>query len=268
MGVNGVSKARERTAREWNRSGSFKEKRDFMILPLGLERGIEQVESFLRRFYPPLAEIPDTRAHLLAPTTALGLGGEVLVLEDEECCQVGIRFGQDLYESLESNPAPQASGSKAERKKQNCDLHTLGIIAEEVSHFQRIVEAAEHSTNVSLLDLEVLGEIDRFLFLFFLHLNDAPFGAKPSVTALDKIAQKIFCQRSFDQNSPNLSLYIKAEAIALKHIRRAFECEWQLTSYEGTLLSNTPGNPENYQQYFRNLRESVVTRGASVRIYD
>lgn len=129
---------------------------------------------------------------------------------DSECCFLAIEFPENLR---------QCEASLTAHRTQ-----TLSVICEEVSHFFHLVNAAQHMTRVSVLQLEALGEIDRFVC--FLHWN-AFF---PDLSLLQKIdncsdaVELLFERRLF--KTPHKELYIDAEDLAFYHLRRAFSHCW------------------------------------------
>jgi hypothetical protein len=129
---------------------------------------------------------------------------------DSENCFLAIEFPETLKQSEENLTTHRTQ--------------TLSVICEEVSHFFHLVNAAQRMSRVSLLQLEALGEIDRFVC--FLHWN-AFF---PDLSVLQKIdncsdaVELLFERRHFE--APQKELYIDAEALAFYHLRRAFSHCW------------------------------------------
>jgi hypothetical protein len=239
------------------------------MLPAELERLLAEIDRFLARFYAEsgtasalysAADLLPSASFLVEPTEPLGRGGEVLVRQDGDECFLGLRFGTDLMSRFDSSCWTH---------------HDLGVVAEEVSHLHALQLAAFHETTLSALDLEVLGEIDRFL-VFLLGPGRAFFTGVPNSDQgciLDAVCELLFERRTFPTN-PNLSQpagnrsaqpatdlasYIKAEAIAFKHIRRAYAQDW--TSHH-----QSDNSYPQARSYFCTVRSLVTGSGASTRL--
>ncbi|MBM3382844.1 MAG: hypothetical protein FJY29_10425 [Betaproteobacteria bacterium] len=104
------------------------------------------------------------------------------------------------------------------------EMQALSVIGEEVSHFFHLVDAAQRERAVSVLQLEALAEIDRFLL--FLHWNT--FHPQLCLTKnfqnCSQVCDTLFEQREFKSSDPEM--YRDAEALALHHLRRAFSHCW------------------------------------------
>jgi hypothetical protein len=96
---------------------------------------------------------PDPADFLLSPDPSLALAGQILVHESEGTLEIGIQFGTKLHEVFAD---PSRIGA-----------HEFGIVSEEISHFLNLSAAANSHGRLSLLDLEVFGEIDRFIALIY-----------------------------------------------------------------------------------------------------
>jgi len=106
----------------------------------------------------------------------------------------------------------------------NLKPDNLSVVCEEISHFFHITDAAENNYSISILELETLAEIDRFLC--FMHWNDFFPSQRISQNhenCLD-LCDTLFQNRKF--RSENEALYIDAESRAFHHIRRAFSHCW------------------------------------------
>ncbi|MEY4066050.1 MAG: hypothetical protein RIR26_2258 [Pseudomonadota bacterium] len=115
-------------------------------------------------------------------------------------------------------------------------VQTLSVICEEVSHFFHLVHAAEREMPLSALQLEALGEIDRFVC--FLHWN-AFFPALSLPQGIDNCSDAVellFEKRSF--NTSREELYIEAESLAFFHLRRAFSHCWTHRYFDATRFDN------------------------------
>jgi len=103
-------------------------------------------------------------------------------------------------------------------------VQSLSVICEEVSHFFHLVNAAEREIPLSALQLEALGEIDRFVC--FLHWN-AFFPALSLPHGIDNCSDAVellFENRTFI--AAQRELYAEAESLAFFHLRRAFSHCW------------------------------------------
>jgi hypothetical protein len=100
----------------------------------------------------------------------------------------------------------------------------LSIVCEELSHFFHVTNAAQENYSISVLDLETIGEIDRFLC--FMHWNDFfpnQSMAKKHENCLE-LCDMLFVHRTFQTS--NEPLYFDAESRALHHIKKAFSHCW------------------------------------------
>lgn len=135
-------------------------------------------------------------------------GGAVLFQEDpgDDSLFLGIRFGGALLARLDTGTFGR---------------HELAVVAEETSHFMTLLHAATLGARVSQLDLETLGEIDRFLFL----LHSAEGLGIPS------LCDAVFQGPRFLE-SEAVGLYVEAEGRAFHHLRRAFWHVWEDTRFD------------------------------------
>lgn len=213
------------------------------------------VHDFLREYYSLDSSVnPDLSDFILASRDDLVTGGEVLVHEAEDGIELGIQFGSELERTLcrsVFSPPP----------------HLLGVVTEEVSHFLAIMQAATQDSRLSQLDLEVLGEIDRFLI--FLHarpvLERAGFGSGQNwandTTSLASLCHMVFESRHFLCKPELLGTYLKAETIALSHLRKAFENRWNDSSCNRSRCDSSA------RSYLIALHRAVTGEGHSVRIF-
>jgi hypothetical protein len=119
---------------------------------------------------------------------------------DEDTLFLAIALGERIVKGL---------------KDKSPNAHQMAVLAEEVSHFLLIREAAQVGAQVSLLELEILGEIDRFLIL--LH-NLMPQN-------LEEMCDIVFRDRIFREGVSS-ELYWKAEAKAFAELKIAFSHIW------------------------------------------
>lgn len=141
--------------------------------------------------------------------------GQVLFQEDAENLFIGIQFGTELIQAV------CAQGSLFS--------HDVAVIAEESSHFKFLLDTIEHNSQTTQLEIETLGEIDRFLCL--LHWNATSM--LPAVEApwqnLSQLCDFVFSGPRFQKT--DCELYIKAEGLAFKHLKTAFAQQWYDTHF-------------------------------------
>lgn len=220
------------------------------------------------------ATLVPSEAFLMEPAQHLGRGGEVLVHQDGGECLLGLRFGAELFDRFGSN---------------SWTHHDLGVVAEEVSHLHALQLAAFHDACLSALDLEVLGEIDRFL-VFVLGPGRTFVSGVPNPRqgcVLDAVCEMLFERRCFSQDvsatqevaikglttgaplsglstefpcaAADRACYVKAEVIAFKHIRRAYAPYW------ASHPMAVPTHPAA-RSYLRAVRSLVTEAGGSSRL--
>ena len=195
------------------------------------------VHSILSQYYG-WSTPPDFSSFLMEPQASLGVGGQVAFLAEGDDLSIGIQFGRDLWKTLEE--APLSS-------------HTLGVLAEETSHFLLCIDAFRHKSPITLLELETLGEIDRFLVL----LHWAAW-SPPQMPPLGREWQNLhhLCDHVFTgdrfEMGPNTSLYVDAESLAFSHLQSAFKDVWDNSSF------NPRSIPKGAVFYLQALRHKVL----------
>lgn len=202
-----------------------------------IARLCRQAHSIFSSYYQLSDDEPDFEAFLLAPREALGRGGAVLLEEDtpadstdgDGTLSLGLCFGTGLADDL-------VHGNET-------SLHAVAVVAEETSHFLTLVEAAKRETMVSRLELETLGEIDRFLALLHWHQD-----SRLSVHALCDV---MFEGERF-QKDTHLPLYVEAEARAFLHLRRAFAGVWENRGVDPRRVNTDAA------RYLREVREHIL----------
>ncbi|MCB0419101.1 MAG: hypothetical protein H6617_00270 [Bdellovibrionaceae bacterium] len=86
---------------------------------------------------------------------------EAAEVADEPQLDVGIFFSDSLRETLNSTPIDKPHAwSEAQS-------HAVAIAGEEISHFHYLLYHALSGRSVSQLELEIQGDIDKFLLLYF-----------------------------------------------------------------------------------------------------
>ncbi|NBO38979.1 hypothetical protein EBU99_10395 [bacterium] len=154
---------------------------------------------------------------------------------------LAIEFPESLRQQLNNSPCP--------------DLHSLSVICEEISHFFHLTDAAEQNLQVSALQLEAWGEIDRFLS--FLHWNSffPHLALQNHFHNCREVCDVLFEQRDFV--AENCELYREAESLAFHHLKRAFSHCWSNQQID---CSSVDPRAQNY------LRGVVGTGRAFIQI--
>lgn len=104
------------------------------------------------------------RDFLLARRTLVGLGRpplapeELLVVEGPEGLNVGLYLAPELFQQLRRVHPERRSGARLALDR----LPAFAAITEGVSHFLYLSAAADANRQVSRLELEVQGEVDKF----------------------------------------------------------------------------------------------------------
>jgi hypothetical protein len=195
-----------------------------------------RAHDILAGYYDLSPEEPDFDAFLLSPREVFGNGGAVLLEEDEDetgegggALSLGLCFGTGLADGL--------------LREEGATLQTVAVVAEETSHFLTLAEAARRDVGVSRLELETLGEIDRFLAL--LHWNqNTPVSAR-------SLCDAMFEGHRFAPGT-QLALYVEAEARAFLHLRRAFADVWENRAIDTQRINSEAS------RYLRDVRENML----------
>jgi hypothetical protein len=224
-----------------------------------------RAHGILAPYYAWHSAAPEFDAFLVAPEARLGRGGAVLLEEDAEgdSLFLGICFGEQLAREAAHRAA---HGSEP-------GLHAVAVVAEETSHFMTLVEAADRGVAVSRLDLETLGEIDRFLALLHWGGQDGEGtegkegsegttahagGGRPNASAeqarllsIRDVCDAVFTGERFAPG-PDASVYVEAEARAFSHLRRAFARRWDDRGFDARRVD------PDAARYLEDVRESVL----------
>lgn len=182
-----------------------------------------KVHDILTGYYA-FSEVPNFNSFLMPPTERLGLAGMVYCEESPATDEVfiGMQFGRALTENVSLEPS--------------LSNHCLAVIAEETSHLQGILDACTGNHAISILDLEILGEIDRFLCLMHWNTMPALCGLPFLATRWDNlhdICDVVFAGDRFGGQPPK-PLYLDAEALALRHLQTAFKANWNSSRFDFT----------------------------------
>lgn len=203
------------------------------FLALRCEAAIEILSKYYR--FCGVSKI----SHFLLPLSeSVGSSGRVLVEEVDSDIYIGIQFG---------------SGFCGENMNSNfLSLHQVAVIAEESSHFQLISDAINQKTQISILELEILGEIDRFLCLMHWNQENLNHQIQHKWKNIHQICDLVFQGDRFQLE--NTDLYVKAEHLAFKHLKNAFSDEWDSTNYD---FSNINPKASRYLSEFREKMLSI-----------
>jgi hypothetical protein len=221
---------------------------------------IGNISTFFNEYYLR-DSAPNPIDFLLSPDPSLALGGQILVHESEGALEIGIQFGTELHEAF---ACPSRIGA-----------HEFGIVSEEISHFLNLYAAASSQSSLSVLDLEVFGEIDRFIAFIYSNriLTDHKMNeASPQPNPLPRVLQmnslslaglceSQFANRFFSCADETLPLYLQAETLALKHLQRAFGHRWNDSYLDSNVFDLRA------RAYLSELRSAVTARSQSVRLF-
>ena len=182
---------------------------------------------------------------LLEPSQELGQSGRVLIEQDEKSNELflGLQFGTGLHFQIESQIESNENSNRI-------SLHSLAVVAEETSHFRVIVDANEADKLVAIRDLEVLGEIDRFLVLLhWNHYFSGDLKLPVEWQNLHDVCDSVFTGNRFTQNTN--PLYFEAETIALRYLKIIFKEQWNNTYFDFSKIYS------NASQRALELRQSI-----------
>jgi len=162
----------------------------------------------------------------------------VIFQENKEDFYIGIQFEKLVFEETH----------KLGINLQNFfSIHAAAIVSEEISHFKMIIDAVENKHNISNLDIEIMGEIDRFLCL--MHWNEFShcFKLNHNWQNIHDICDFVFQGPRFKNVADDL--YIIAENRAFHHLKNAFCLEWDESKFNFSKVSK---NASNYLKRLRN----------------
>jgi len=188
-----------------------------------------QILKILEKYYH-FSTTNSIQEFLIPPSSSIPEhSGQILFEEDKENEEffIGVQFGTKIMNEFENN--------------ETISINSLSVLSEEMSHFKLLLDTVLNNTSISMLELEMLGEIDRFLCL--MHWNQESSLQKLALTwqNLHDICDAVFIgDRFFGENK---KLYIDAEALAFKHLKLAFKDDWDATYYD---FSKINGKAKNY----------------------
>lgn len=117
------------------------------------------IEDFLIN-QEALEKIKGEKNHHL---TTLNLKGLMLLLPEEDELSLAIYLNHQVMNNLCKYSPSQGLHEK--------NIHDFCIMAEEVSHFLYITWKAQHSIQITHLELELQAEVDKFIICHFYGLN-------------------------------------------------------------------------------------------------
>jgi hypothetical protein len=168
------------------------------------------IQRILSEIYPDLHQFEEFSNLILKPDTGL-TGNSRVLFEETDSAQdffLGVYFSSNIVESFHT---------------EDISLDALSVLAEETSHLLALADTVLAGGQTSLLSLEILGEIDRFL-VFFYHFSVVENGP----VKLMEIKDLLFAQRSFrsQMSDGELTRYQLAETTALVFLQSALNQHW------------------------------------------
>lgn len=163
----------------------------------------------------------------------------VLFEENETDFYIGMQFSNQIFTDVFT--------IKNSSSKNHIPINTASIIAEETSHLKFILDAVEHNKKFSLIDIEMFGEIDRFLCLMHWNFKHHTLKIPHRWQSLHDICDIMFSGRRFLNH--NIEIYIEAEKRAFYHLKNAFQDIWDNTFCDFSKIDNTA------KLYLKNLRQ-------------
>ncbi|APJ03093.1 hypothetical protein [Silvanigrella aquatica] len=164
--------------------------------------------------------------------------GQILFEENpnEDELFIGIQFGKDIMQDFECNKI--------------ISLNSLAVVSEEISHFKILIDTVQLNSSVSLLEVEMLGEIDRFLCLMHWNEDSKEQKINNNWQNLHDICDAVFTGNRF--TGVNDKLYIEAEGMAFKHLKEAFSKEWDTSHYDFTQINSKA------KTYLTKMRKNIL----------
>jgi len=158
---------------------------------------------------------------------------------EEGNVDLGIIFGEKV----------QAELSQIERVEPAqwpfLQINALSVAAEEISHFHYLVDRFQLEHTVTQLELELQGEIDKFLLIFFLTQQ----ASKENPNLFEKIFDQVFSHFHWTRglSSEDQQRYEQANTQARQFIKNFGESVWSRKSPEQCL---------DYLRHFYRLSQS------------
>lgn len=197
----------------------------------------ETVLEILSEYYE-FESYPSVMSFLM-PNSNETFDSKVLFQETRDSFSIGIQFSNQIFSDMSSIQSKSNNNKKI-------SLNTASVIAEEISHFQFIVNAVENQKKISLIDIEMFGEIDRFLCLMHWNFKHQTVKIPNRWQNLHDICDAIFSgPRFFNDNN---ELYIEAEKRAFYHLKTAFQNIWDNTFCDFSRINRSS------KEYLKKLR--------------
>ena len=164
--------------------------------------------------------------------------GQILFEEnfENDIFFIGIQFGKEIVGDFENNDF--------------ISLNSLAVVSEEISHFKIISDTVSLKSTISILEIEMLGEIDRFLCLMHWNYENNFQKINKDWKNLHDICDEVFVGNRF--TGVNDKLYIDAEALAFRHLKEAFSQEWDSSYYDFSKINDKAKN------YLSNMRKYIL----------
>jgi hypothetical protein len=169
---------------------------------------ISSIWTFLHRYYEKSSEI-DPQDYIFFASHA---SPRLLINENTETDEafVALEFPYSLRQDVDKNT--------------HLNVQSLSVVCEELSHLFHYTDAAASNYSISVLDLETIAEIDRFLC--FMHWND--FFPEQRIELSHEncmdLCDTLFSRRVFQ--AEDKGVYLDAESKAFYHIKKAFSHCW------------------------------------------
>lgn len=194
--------------------------------------------NILSSYYNFYNQDPIENYLISAPTGELHANcGQTLFEENSESNElyIGIQFGEYIIDEIENN--------------EFISLNSLAVISEEVSHFKIIIDSVILNSSISKLEIEMLGEIDRFICL--MHWNQLKINPKLTNNwkNLHDICDLVFQGNRFVSED---NIYREAEGLAFKHLKKAFMNNWDSSYFDFSKIDNQA------KEYLSKLRENLL----------
>lgn len=160
----------------------------------------------------------------------------------EECTDsdeffIGIQFGKDILCDFENNDV--------------LSMNSLAVVSEEISHFKLITDVVSLNSVISTLEIEMLGEIDRFVCLMHWNSENSQQKISRNWKNLHQICDEVFQGNRFLSLEQD-SIYREAECLAFRHLKEAFSYDWDSSYYD---FSRTNTKAKNY---LSNIRKQIL----------
>lgn len=198
---------------------------------------LNDVSNLLARYYN-FSERPNFDDFLVPYDAQFIQGGRVLWQEQHGEAFASLQLGAQVWNEF---------GARC------FSVNALTTIAEEVSHLHLLLDAVCSDSRISMLDLEVQGEIDRFLILLHWNAFQNSQPVNENYQNIHDLCDRVFSGKRFPENVSQL--YLDAEGMALIELKKAFEREWDYSRFDPKCFS------QDALCYLNGRRESILSRG-------